>query len=287
MKSIILSLLYFSLIFLVISCKEKTENKNNLVSNKINTYAEDAELLDEKLAYTNRVWDSLSFILQRKPTDTVYKNKITKQFKENKEKQIRIYQDFIFNNPNSLLSAETLDNMKFIYDKDVTSKLFNNMSEEIKASDIGLRIKNFIDLYENPKVQDPYIDFELPNQNGELIRLSNHLETYTLIEFWASWCGPCRKSNPELVKIYDKFKSKGFTIVGVSVDDNKNSWIEAIEEDGLYWKNLSDLKGKDNTAAIKYGVNGVPSNFLINDKGIIIEVDIKPEVLENILNQKL
>lgn len=177
--------------------------------------------------------------------------------------------------------------MKFIYDKDVTSKLFNNMSEEIKASDIGLRIKNFIDLYENPKVQDPYIDFELPNQNGELIRLSNHLETYTLIEFWASWCGPCRKSNPELVKIYDKFKSKGFTIVGVSVDDNKNSWIEAIEEDGLYWKNLSDLKGKDNTAAIKYGVNGVPSNFLINDKGIIVEVDIKPEALENILNQKL
>jgi thiol-disulfide isomerase/thioredoxin len=275
--------LLFSYFIIFVSFNGNSQNKNTQNFNKVSSYENDKKLLNEKLAYTNKVWDSLNYILQQRPSDTIYRNSVRRQFKENKDKQLIEYQNFIFENPNSRLSAEILNNLKFIYGKELTKKLFHKMPEKIKKSQLGIDISNFIQLYQNPKVNERYIDFELPNHNGEKIKLSEHLGKYTLIDFWASWCGPCRKSNPELVKIYETYKNKGLTIISISIDDEKKSWTQAIEEDKLVWINVSDLKGKENVAAIKYGISGVPTNFLINEKGIIIAKDIDLKTLKELM----
>lgn len=275
-----------STFLIILGCKEKSKNEEQQ-SIHINSYEEDEQLLEEKLSFTNKIWDSLDTILRRRPADTIYRNSIRKSFQENKERQITVYQDFIFENPNSLLSIETLDNMKFAFGKEITSELFAIQSENNKAMEIGKRIENFIELYQNPKITDSYTDFELPNLNGEIIRLSENLGKYTLIDFWASWCGPCRKSNPELIEIYNKYSDKNFKIIGVSVDDDKNSWVKAVKKDNLNWINVSDLRGRENTAALKYGIKGVPTNFLIDDMGIIVAINISSERLDKKLNQNL
>ncbi|WP_082794000.1 peroxiredoxin family protein [Roseivirga seohaensis] len=120
------------------------------------------------------------------------------------------------------------------------------------------------------------------NVDGQTIQLSELKGKYTLIEFWASWCGPCRAFNPELVELYN---DQGFEILGVSLDSNKEKWEKAIEKDGLTWPNVSDLKGDNNEAAMIYGVRDIPDNFLIDENGIIIDRFIRGEKLQMRLKQ--
>ena len=124
-------------------------------------------------------------------------------------------------------------------------------------------------------------------KNDSLKKLSDFKGKIFLLEFWASWCGPCRKENPNLNKIYKIFKSNGFEIVSVSLDNNKKSWIKAIKEDNLSWEQLSDLNGDYNKAAIIYGVSTIPDNFLIDKDGKIIGRKLKGEELIKKLNEVL
>jgi peroxiredoxin len=114
----------------------------------------------------------------------------------------------------------------------------------------------------------PEIAFKNPKDS--LITLSSYRGKYVLIDFWASWCGPCRRENPNVVKIYEKYKTKGFDILGVSLDQDKNSWVKAIEKDGLVWNQVSDLQYWNSAAAAAYGVTGIPAQFLIDKEGKIV-----------------
>jgi len=149
----------------------------------------------------------------------------------------------------------------------------------------GKAIAEFISNNKNLKIGDKFVDIKQSNVNGKMTKLSQIHKKYTLIEFWASWCGPCRSFNPELVEQYKLYKDKGFEIFGVSLDTDKEKWRKAIEKDGLNWENVSDLKGNNNQAAVTYGVRDIPDNFLIDDNGIIIARFIRGQELDEKLKE--
>jgi len=118
-----------------------------------------------------------------------------------------------------------------------------------------------------------------------MIDLKNLRGKYVLVDFWASWCGPCRKENPNVVAAYSKYHPKGLEIVSISLDNNKNSWIKAIRADGLEWMHVSDLKGWKNAAAAKYGVKLIPQNFLLDKDGKIIARNLRGSALDKRLSE--
>ncbi len=200
--------------------------------------------------------------------------------------EVAINKKFITDHPNSYESLTVLhqSTMKRIGATE-TKKLFSKLNKELQLTEEGKSILNFITLNKNPKVGEKYVDFVQTNDNGNLIKVSDVLGKYTLIEFWASWCGPCRGFNPELRKVYDLYKENGFEIVGVSLDSNKKKWLKAIEADSLTWVNLSDTKGWDNEAATIYGITAIPDNFLIDENGIIVARYIRGKHLKEKLKE--
>ncbi|MGA6119379.1 thioredoxin-like domain-containing protein [Sphingobacterium anhuiense] len=196
------------------------------------------------------------------------------------------YVNFIKANPNSLLSVYLLDGYAATWGRDTTEMLFKDLIPQMQHTSYGTKISNFIALNKNVKIGDRYWDFEQLNPANKSIKLSDLKSKVILLEFWGSWCMPCRKGHPDLIRIYNKYKKSGFEILGVASDSNRAQWINAIKEDRLPWENVSDLKGDENEAALIYGINHYPTNFLIKD-GVIIAVDLKKEDLETELAKLL
>jgi peroxiredoxin len=130
-------------------------------------------------------------------------------------------------------------------------------------------------------------DFTLPDTEGKPISLSSFKGKYVLVDFWASWCGPCRGENPNVVANYNKYKTKNFTVLGVSLDEDKTKWLTAIKTDNLAWKHVSDLKFWNNAAAQLYGVQSIPFNVLLDQSGKIIATDLRDEDLGKKLEEVL
>nr|WP_281170227.1 TlpA disulfide reductase family protein [Flavobacterium soli] len=123
-------------------------------------------------------------------------------------------------------------------------------------------------------------DFAAPDTNGKKISLKQSLGKITIIDFWASWCGPCRKENPNVVALYNELHSKGLNIIGVSLDTNANKWKEAIAKDKLTWVQISNLQGWEDPIAKQYGIEGIPATLLLDASGKIIAKDLRGEELK-------
>ncbi|MDO6603970.1 TlpA family protein disulfide reductase [Arenibacter palladensis] len=198
----------------------------------------------------------------------------------------KVNNKFIEEYPNSYesllrLEVETMKKLGPIE----TAEIFSRLNKKLQESDEGKAISDFIKVNKRPKIGEKFVDFELNDTKGQPVRLSNIMGKYTLLEFWASWCGPCRVFNPELVEEYHKYKDKGFVILNVSLDTDKENWLKAIEKDGIEWHNVSDLRGFNNQAALIYGVDAIPENFLINDNGVVIARLLRGEKLKNKLQE--
>jgi len=140
---------------------------------------------------------------------------------------------------------------------------------------------------EIPNISDPRLDFTVVDLKGDSIKLSSLKGKVLLIDFWASWCGPCRYSNKNLVKLYSKYKAKGFEIFGISLDEEKGDWKKAIAKDKITWLQGNDNRGWEATTAMKWNIQAIPSSFLINKKGDVVAIDLEKDKLEAKLKELL
>lgn len=146
-------------------------------------------------------------------------------------------------------------------------------------------LREIIKTKRSVEIGKPAIDFKGTTPDGKEIKLSDFKGNFLLVDFWASWCGPCRKDNPNVVKAYKQFHAKGFNILGVSLDKKKEDWIKAIEADGLIWAHVSDLKFWDSEPARIYGIRNIPSNILFDINGIIVARNLRGEELNKKLEE--
>lgn len=244
-----------------------------------------ADMLVERKKGIRTAMDSLGHIMALPKLTDLRKDSVQTLYRKLQQDEIDIEKNFIRENPNSPVSAFTLNRNRTRWEKASVANLFSQLNDSAKETVYGRLLDRYIRLNKNPEVGDGYVDFVQEKVDGESTRLSDLMGKFTLVEFWASWCVPCRKSNPELSELYSRYRDKGFKIVGVSLDEDRESWLNAIEEDGLEWENVTDLKFNENEAALVYGVVGIPDNFLIDNERIIVARNLRERALEEKLKE--
>ena len=197
---------------------------------------------------------------------------------------------FVKEHPGSYISLVTLSELK--RDADIirqVEKAYNRLTPEIKDTPRGKSLGEAITASVKSGSGVMAINFTQPDPDGKLVELTDFRGMYVLVDFWASWCGPCRAENPNIVAAYNKYKDKGFTILGVSLDDqsSKEAWIKAIKDDGLTWTQVSDLKGRRNKVPKLYGITRIPANVLVDPDGKIVARNITDRLLQNKLAELL
>ena len=169
---------------------------------------------------------------------------------------------------------------------DTMDLIMNSFKKPVRKTVYYNHLNKLYNTIKKVAISQPAPEFSVPDTEGNMITKNDFKGRYVLIDFWASWCAPCREANPKLIEVYNQYSDKNFTIVGISVDKNEKRWRKAIESDKLPWINLSNLKGWDKVSE-SYGVKAVPQNFLLDPNGVIIGKNIEPDLLIEKLDELL
>ncbi|MBC3540027.1 redoxin domain-containing protein [Rufibacter sediminis] len=207
-----------------------------------------------------------------------------KSITDKKQKYIQALRGFVSQYPKEMASMILIEQASPGFSQQELISFYEAFDVKAKNSYYGVRLKKIIDKNNKAVVKTPIKDFAQTDLHGKLISISSLRGKWVLVNFWASWCLPCRQENPNLIRIYQKYKSKGFEVLGVSLDANQKNWLKAVEQDKLTWLNVSDLRGSQNEVALLFNVEVIPDNILIDREGRIIAKKISSEELEQLLN---
>ena len=250
-----------------------TPSNNNLAQYRESTqgFAKDMRILVQEINEANTLGDN------------ILAEDLTAKYK-GIELSLSVYEkDFMNSNPQSYVASLILE--RLVTTKVMRSSeaklIYNGFDPKIKSSVSGKKVEAIINVPSNPTaIGEVAPAFKGPTPAGELVSLASLKGKVTIIDFWASWCRPCRIENPNLVRLYKRMHDKGLEIVGVSLDKNQSSWARAIEDDGLSWNHVSNLKYWRDPIALLYGVRSIPAAFVLNKDGVIVAKNLRGAQLD-------
>ncbi|RZK39322.1 MAG: AhpC/TSA family protein [Pedobacter sp.] len=217
------------------------------------------------------------------PQKKDYTKKLLEEFENYSSQKRKFVNQFIKENPDSYVSLYQLtksapDNL---LNYETSFPYYDRLSQTVKDSPLGKEFGQKLMASKGTLTGENYKDFVSTTPDGKQLSLKEIVGSnkYTLVDFWASWCGPCRKENPYVVKTFDAFKEKGFTVLSVSLDDNAEKWNQAIKLDGMPWHHVSSLKGWKEPAAALYKVSAIPMNLLVDSEGKVVATNLRGEAL--------
>ncbi|HEX9980110.1 MAG TPA: TlpA disulfide reductase family protein [Flavobacterium sp.] len=223
--------------------------------------------------------------------DAAAMNKLQEEYKVIQNEMEANTYSFVEKHPNSLISALLVQSMLSTREPDVdkVKKYYNSFDPELKKNKVSKNIIKKLNELKVVNVGRKAPDFSAPDTSGKMVSLKQSMGKMTIVDFWASWCGPCRAANPELVKLYNEFHAQGLNIISVSLDKpgEADKWKEAIAKDGLVWTNISNLQHWKDPIAKMYGIESIPSMYLLNEFGVVVAKDLKGEALRAKVSQFL
>lgn len=224
---------------------------------------------------------------EKDPNAFKLRDSLDKIYEAQNKPRLEDIKSFAKKNPSSVIGAWAIINTFYYPDANELDPVYNALTPEVQASYYGKKLKDIVESARITGIGAMAPDFSMTDSSGKVISLSSLRGKVVLLDFWASWCKPCRKENPNIVKAYDKYNAKGFTVFGVSADNKKERWTKAINDDKLTWAHVSDLKGWNNEALKLYGVKALPTNLLIDRDGKIIAKNLHGDEYEKKLAEVL